>query len=148
MNDLLAHLAIGFGVALSPANLLAGFIGVVLGTAVGVLPGIGPAVAISLLLPTTFGLDPATAFIMFGGIYYGSMYGGSTTSILVNTPGDASAAVTTIDGTEMTRRGRAGAALTTAAIGSFVAGTFGTAMLMLVAPALVEVSLQFGPPEY
>ena len=148
MSDLLAHLAIGFGVALSPANLLAGFIGVVLGTAVGVLPGIGPAVAISLLLPTTFGLDPATAFIMFGGIYYGSMYGGSTTSILVNTPGDASAAVTTIDGTEMTRRGRAGAALTTAAIGSFVAGTFGTAMLMLVAPALVEVSLQFGPPEY
>jgi putative tricarboxylic transport membrane protein len=148
MNELLAHLAIGFGVALSPANLLAGFVGVVLGTAVGVLPGIGPAVAISLLLPTTFGLDPATAFIMFGGIYYGSMYGGSTTSILVNTPGDASAAVTTIDGTEMTRRGRAGAALTTAAIGSFVAGTFGTAMLMLVAPALVEVSLQFGPPEY
>ena len=148
MSELLAHLAIGFGVALSPANLLAGFIGVVLGTAVGVLPGIGPAVAISLLLPTTFGLDPATAFIMFGGIYYGSMYGGSTTSILVNTPGDASAAVTTIDGTEMTRRGRAGAALTTAAIGSFVAGTFGTAMLMLVAPALVEVSLQFGPPEY
>ena len=148
MNELLGHLAIGFGVALSPANLLAGFIGVVLGTAVGVLPGIGPAVAISLLLPTTFGLDPATAFIMFGGIYYGSMYGGSTTSILVNTPGDASAAVTTIDGTEMTRRGRAGAALTTAAIGSFVAGTFGTAMLMLVAPALVEVSLQFGPPEY
>ena len=148
MNELLAHLGIGFGVALSPANLLAGFVGVVLGTAVGVLPGIGPAVAISLLLPTTFGLDPATAFIMFGGIYYGSMYGGSTTSILVNTPGDASAAVTTIDGTEMTRRGRAGAALTTAAIGSFVAGTFGTAMLMLVAPALVEVSLQFGPPEY
>jgi putative tricarboxylic transport membrane protein len=148
MSDLLAHLAIGFGVALSPANLLAGFIGVVLGTAVGVLPGIGPAVAISLLLPTTFGLNPATAFIMFGGIYYGSMYGGSTTSILVNTPGDASAAVTTIDGTEMTRRGRAGAALTTAAIGSFVAGTFGTAMLMLVAPVLVEVSLQFGPPEY
>jgi putative tricarboxylic transport membrane protein len=148
MSELLQHLAIGFGVALSPANLLAGFIGVVLGTAVGVLPGIGPAVAISLLLPTTFGLDPATAFIMFGGIYYGSMYGGSTTSILVNTPGDASAAVTTIDGTEMTRRGRAGAALTTAAIGSFVAGTFGTAMLMLVAPALVEVSLQFGPPEY
>jgi putative tricarboxylic transport membrane protein len=148
MSELIAHLAIGFGVALSPANLLAGFIGVVLGTAVGVLPGIGPAVAISLLLPTTFGLDPATAFIMFGGIYYGSMYGGSTTSILVNTPGDASAAVTTIDGAEMTRRGRAGAALTTAAIGSFVAGTFGTAMLMLVAPALVEVSLQFGPPEY
>jgi putative tricarboxylic transport membrane protein len=148
MNDLLAHLAIGFGVALSPVNLLAGFAGVILGTAVGVLPGIGPAVGISLLLPMTFGLDPATAFIMFGGIYYGSMYGGSTTSILVNTPGDASAAVTTIDGTQMARRGRAGAALTTAAIGSFVAGTFGTAMLMMMAPALVEVSLRFGPPEY
>jgi putative tricarboxylic transport membrane protein len=148
MNDLLAHLATGFGVALSPANLLAGFTGVILGTAVGVLPGIGPAVGISLLLPMTFGLDPATAFIMFGGIYYGSMYGGSTTSILVNTPGDASAAVTTIDGTQMARRGRAGAALTTAAIGSFVAGTFGTAMLMLAAPALVEISLRFGPPEY
>ena len=148
MTDLFAHLATGFGVALTPVNLLAGFAGVVLGTAVGVLPGIGPAVGISLLLPMTFGLDPATAFIMFGGIYYGSMYGGSTTSILVNTPGDASAAVTTIDGTQMARRGRAGAALTTAAIGSFVAGTFGTAMLMLVAPALVEVSLRFGPPEY
>ncbi len=148
MNDLLGHLAIGFGVALSPGNLLAGFAGVILGTAVGVLPGIGPAVGISLLLPMTFGLDPATAFIMFGGIYYGSMYGGSTTSILVNTPGDASAAVTTIDGTQMARRGRAGAALTTAAIGSFVAGTFGTAMLMMLAPALVEVSLRFGPPEY
>jgi putative tricarboxylic transport membrane protein len=148
MSDVFTHLATGFAVALTPANLLAGFIGVVLGTAVGVLPGIGPAVAISLLLPTTFGLDPATSFIMFGGIYYGSMYGGSTTSILVNTPGDASAAVTMIDGAKMAQSGRAGAALTTAAIGSFVAGTFGTAMLMLVAPALVEVSLQFGPPEY
>jgi len=148
VSDVLAHLAAGFAVALLPANLLAGFVGVVFGTAVGVLPGIGPAVAISLLLPTTFGLDPATAFIMFGGIYYGSMYGGSTTSILVNTPGDASAAVTTIDGTQMARSGRAGAALTTAAIGSFVAGTFGTAMLMLLAPALVDVSLHFGPPEY
>jgi putative tricarboxylic transport membrane protein len=148
VTEVLSHLATGFGVAISPANLLAGFVGVVLGTAVGVLPGIGPAVAISLLLPTTFGLDPATAFIMFGGIYYGSMYGGSTTSILVNTPGDASAAVTTIDGTQMARRGRAGAALTTAAIGSFVAGTFGTAMLMLLAPVLVDLSLHFGPPEY
>ena len=148
MSDVLAHLATGFAVALTPVNLIAGFVGVVVGTAVGVLPGIGPAVGISLLLPMTFGLDPATAFIMFGGIYYGSMYGGSTASILVNTPGDASAAVTTIDGTQMARRGRAGAALTTAAVGSFVAGTFGTVMLMLLAPALVELSLRFGPPEY
>ena len=129
-------------------NLLFGFIGVVLGTAVGVLPGIGPAVAISLLLPATFGLEPTTAFIMFGGIYYGSMYGGSTTSILVNTPGDAASAVTTIDGVQMARRGRGGAALTTAAIGSFVAGTVGTALLMLLAPILVDVALRFGPPEY
>jgi putative tricarboxylic transport membrane protein len=148
MTDVLSHLGQGFAIALTPANLLFGFIGVVLGTAVGVLPGIGPAVAISLLLPTTFGLEPTTAFIMFGGIYYGSMYGGSTTSILVNTPGDASSAVTTIDGVQMARKGRAGAALTTAAVGSFVAGTFGTMMLMLLAPILVEAALQFGPPEY
>jgi putative tricarboxylic transport membrane protein len=146
--DLLSHLAQGFAIALTPTNLLFGFIGVVLGTAVGVLPGIGPAVAISLLLPTTFGLEPTTAFIMFGGIYYGSMYGGSTTSILVNTPGDAASAVTTLDGVQMARKGRAGAALTTAAIGSFVAGTVGTLLLMLLAPVLVDVALRFGPPEY
>ena len=148
MTDLLTHLSQGFAIALTPMNLLFGFIGVVLGTAVGVLPGIGPAVAISLLLPTTFGLEPTTAFIMFGGIYYGSMYGGSTTSILVNTPGDAASAVTTIDGVQMARNGRAGAALTTAAIGSFVAGTVGTVLLMLLAPMLVDVALRFGPPEY
>ena len=148
MTDLTSHLAQGFAVALTPMNLLFGFIGVVLGTAVGVLPGIGPAVAISLLLPATFGLEPTTAFIMFGGIYYGSMYGGSTTSILVNTPGDAASAVTTIDGVQMARRGRGGAALTTAAIGSFVAGTVGTVLLMLLAPMLVDVALRFGPPEY
>src|SRR5262245_1264156 len=134
MTDLLSHLAQGFAVALTPTNLLFGLIGVVLGTAVGVLPGIRPAVAISLLLPTTFGLEPTTAFIMFGGIYYGSMYGGSTTSILVNTPGDASSAVTTLDGVQMARKGRAGAALTTSAIGSFVAGTIGTVLLMLLSP--------------
>ncbi len=148
MTELLSHLAQGFSIALTPTNLLFGFIGVVLGTAVGVLPGIGPAVAISLLLPTTFGLEPTTAFIMFGGIYYGSMYGGSTTSILVNTPGDAASAVTTIDGVQMARKGRAGAALTTSAVGSFVAGTLGTALLMLLAPMLVEAALHFGPPEY
>jgi putative tricarboxylic transport membrane protein len=148
VSDLVSHLAVGFGVALTPVNLGFGFLGVVLGTAVGVLPGLGPAAAISLLLPMTFGLEPATAFILFGGIYYGSMYGGSTTSILVNTPGDASAAVTTIDGYQMALQGRAGAALTTSAIGSFVAGTFATMMLMLLAPIFVSIALRFGPPEY
>ncbi len=148
MIGVVASLADGFRVALSPVNLGFGLVGVVLGTAVGVLPGLGPSAAISLLLPMTFGLDPTSAFIMFGGIYYGSMYGGSTTSILVNTPGDAAAAVTTIDGHAMARRGRAGAALTTAALGSFVAGTFATAMLMLVAPMFVSLALRFGPPEY
>jgi len=145
---MLSDLAGGFVVALSPTNLLFGFVGVVLGTAVGVLPGLGPAVTISLLLPMTFGLDPTTAFIMFGGIYYGAMYGGSTTSILVNTPGEAASVVTTLDGFRMAQKGRAGAALATAAIGSFLAGTFATFMLMLTAPALVEWALRFGPPEY
>ncbi|MGE3842766.1 MAG: tripartite tricarboxylate transporter permease [Vicinamibacterales bacterium] len=142
------HLWSGFGIASAPINLAFGFIGVVLGTAVGVLPGLGPAAAVSLLLPVTFGLEPTTAFILFGGIYYGSMYGGSTTSILINTPGDASAAVTTLDGFQMARRGRAGAALATAAIGSFIAGTFATAMLMWLAPFFVELALRFGPAEY
>ena len=148
VSGLLAHLAQGFQVALSATNLAFGFLGVVLGTAVGVLPGLGPAVAISLLLPMTFGLEPTTAFIMFGGIYYGAMYGGSTTSILVNTPGDASAAVTTIDGYKMALGGRAGAALATSAIGSFVAGTAATAFLMLLAPVFVAFALRFGPAEY
>lgn len=143
-----SHLMSGFGVALAPVNLAFGFVGVVLGTAVGVLPGLGPAAAISLLLPMTFGLEPTTAFILFGGIYYGSMYGGSTTSILVNTPGDASAAVTTLDGYQMALRGRAGAALATAAIGSFVAGTFATGLLMWLAPFFVDLALRFGPAEY
>ena len=144
----LSDLQAGFGVALQPGNLLFGLLGVMLGTAVGVLPGLGPAVAISMLLPLTFGLDPTAAFIMFGGIYYGAMYGGSTTSILINTPGDASSSVATFEGYPMARQGRAGAALATAAIGSFVGGTFATFMLMLVATALATISLLFGPPEY
>jgi putative tricarboxylic transport membrane protein len=148
MSDLLANLGNGFGNALTLANLAAGFAGVVLGTVVGVLPGLGPSVAISLLLPVTFGLDPTTAFILFGGIYYGSMYGGAITAILINTPGDASAAVTTIDGYQMARSGRAGPALATSMIGSFVAGTVGTVLLMLLAPVLVNAALIFGPPEY
>ena len=112
------------------------------------LPGIGPALAISMLMPITFGMDPVSAFIMFGGIYYGAMYGGSTTAILVRMPGEASSVVTALDGFQMTRQGRAGAALATAAIGSFVAGTFATVMLMLLAPVLVRVALGFGPSEY
>lgn len=143
-----ANLLTGFGTALSPINLVFGLIGVTVGTAVGVLPGLGPALTISLLLPITFGLDPTTAFIMFGGIYYGAMYGGSTTSILVKMPGEAASVVTTLDGFQMARQGRAGAALATAAIGSFVAGTFATFMLMMLAPALVNFALGFGPPEY
>ena len=148
MSFLLDQLAVGFGAALAPANLLLGFVGVTLGTAIGVLPGLGPALTISMLLPLTFGLPPVGAFILFGGIYYGAMYGGSTTSILVRMPGEASSVMTALDGFEMTRQGRAGAALATAAVGSFIAGTFATAMLMLLAPALVEVALGFGPAEY
>ena len=142
------NLALGFGAALAPLNLLYGLIGVTLGTAIGVLPGIGPALTISMLMPLTFGMDPVGAFIMFGGIYYGAMYGGSTTSILVKLPGEASSVMTAVDGFRMTCKGRGGAALATAAIGSFIAGTFATLMLMLMAPALVEFALAFGPSEY
>jgi putative tricarboxylic transport membrane protein len=138
----------GFAVALTPTNLAYAFVGVLLGTAIGVLPGIGPALTISLLLPITFGVDPATAFIMFGGIYYGAMYGGSTTSILVNTPGESASVVTAIEGYQMAKRGRGGAALATSAIGSFVAGTFATVALMFTAVALVQVALHLGPQEY
>jgi putative tricarboxylic transport membrane protein len=143
-----SNLATGFGIALTPQAFFFGFLGVTIGTAIGVLPGIGPALTISLLLPLTYGLDPTTAFIMFGGIYYGAMYGGSTTSILVNLPGEAASVVTTLDGFQMAKQGRGGAALATAAIGSFIAGTFATAMLMLLAPLLVQLALGFGPPEY
>ena len=148
LNDTLVALGNGFAVAATPNNLLFGITGVLLGTAVGVLPGLGPAVAISLLLPLTFGLDPISAFIMFGGIYYGAMYGGATTAILVNTPGTAAAAVSTFDGNPLARQGRAGTALLTAIIGSFLGGTFATLMLTLLAPTLVSWALAFGPPEY
>jgi putative tricarboxylic transport membrane protein len=147
-NEVFAALMSGFSLALSPENLLFGIIGVTLGTAVGVLPGLGSAVAISLLLPLTFGLDPISAFIMFGGIYYGSMYGGAMTAILVNTPGCASSAVSTFDGHPLATSGKAGAALMAAIFGSFFGGTVATFALMMLAPTLVEVSLMFGPPEY
>ena len=148
ISTLLGDLQTGFGVALTPGNLMFGMIGVMLGTAVGVLPGLGPSVAIAILLPLTFGLEPTSAFILFRGIYYGTMYGGSTTAILINTPGDASASVSTFEGYPMAKKGQGGVALATAAIGSFIGGTFATFMLMLVATSLAAVSLLFGPPEY
>jgi putative tricarboxylic transport membrane protein len=138
----------GFDTALQPGNLFWAFAGVVLGTVVGILPGIGPALTVALLLPVTFDLNPVSAFIMFAGIYYGAMYGGSTTSILMNTPGESGSMITALDGHRMARTGRASAALATAAIGSFVAGTIGTIGLTFAAPALVEMALYFGPAEY
>lgn len=133
---------------MSGPNLLACLIGVLVGTIVGVLPGIGPIGAMALLIPSTFALGPTTALIMLAGIYYGSMYGGSTTTILVNVPGEAASVVTAIDGYQMARKGRAGAALAVSAVGSFVAGTLGIVALMFFAPLLAELALEFGPPEY
>ena len=138
----------GFAVALTPANLLWGFVGVTLGTAVGVLPGVGPALTIALLLPATASLDPTGALIMFAGIYYGAMFGGSTTSILLNTPGESATIVTAMEGNLMAKKGRAGPALATSAIGSFVAGTIATLLLTVMAPYIVEIALKFGPAEY
>lgn len=139
----------GFSIALSGINLLFAFIGALLGTAVGVLPGLGPAATISLLLPITYMIgSPVTAIIMMAGIYYGSMYGGSTTSILLNLPGEAASVVTCIDGYKMAQQGRAGAALGIAAIGSFIAGTLAVVGLTFLAPPLAEFAIKFGPPEY
>jgi putative tricarboxylic transport membrane protein len=146
--DTLRALADGFSRALTLTHLLWALAGVTVGTAVGVLPGIGPAMTVALLLPMTFNLDPISAFIMFGGIYYGAMYGGSTTSILLNTPGETGAIATSIDGHAMARLGRGAAALTTAAIGSFVAGTLSTIALTFFAPPLAAAALRFGPAEY
>ena len=146
--DALGSLIDGFDVALTPENLLWALLGVLLGTVVGVLPGIGPALTVALLLPITYSLDPVPAFIMFAGIYYGGMYGGSTTSILLNTPGESASIITAIEGNMMARRGRGATALATAAIGSFVAGTIGTLGLTLVAPTMADIALEFGPAEY
>lgn len=146
--DTLALLAGGFAVALQPMNLLWALVGVTLGTAIGVLPGLGPALTIALLLPITFSVPATAAFILFAGIYYGAMYGGSTTSILLNTPGESATIITALEGHKMAKKGRAAAALATAAIGSFVAGTIGTLGLTFVAPPLVEFALQFGPADY
>ena len=146
--DTLINVAHGFGVALQPINLLYCFIGVFIGTLVGVLPGIGPVSAMSLLLPVTLSGTPESGIIMMAGIYYGSMYGGSTTSILVNIPGEAASVVTCLDGHQMAKQGRAGPALGIAAFGSFIAGTFALIALMLVAPTLASVAIAFGPAEY
>src|ERR687896_1006859 len=135
--EALSDLLNGFATALTPTNLAWAALGVLLGTAVGVLPGIGPALTVALLLPLTYGLDPTAAFIMFAGIFYGGMYGGSTTSILLNPPGESSSVVTAIEGNKMAKAGRAAQALATAAIGSFVAGTIATLLLVTFAPLVV-----------
>lgn len=143
-----SNLADGFAVSLSWVNILYCFAGVLLGTMIGVLPGLGPITTIALLLPVTATLDPTTSLIMLAGIYYGAQYGGSTTSILMNVPGESSSVVTAIDGHQMARKGRAGVALAVAAIASFVAGTIATFFIAFLAPGLTELALQFGPPEY
>ena len=144
----LQALGSGFANALTLPHLTWALLGVIVGTAVGVLPGIGPALTVAVLLPVTFSLDPVSAFIMFGGIYYGAMYGGSTTSILLNTPGETGSIVTALDGHAMAREGRGAAALATAAIGSFVAGTLATLGLTLFAPVMASIALRFGPADY
>src|SRR5881628_719646 len=146
--DLLHNLALGFGTALSLQNGLYCFLGCLLGTAIGVLPGIGPVPTIAMLLPITYSLSPTTALIMLAGIYYGAQYGGSTTSILVNLPGEASSVVTCLDGYQMARQGRAGAALSISAVGSFFAGTVGTIIIVIFAEPLTRMAQKFGPADY
>jgi len=146
--ELVEHIGIGLTSALTFQNLLYCFIGVVLGTMVGILPGLGPVATIAMLLPATFALPPVAALIMLAGIYYGAQYGGSTTAILINLPGESSSVVTALDGYQMARQGRAGVALATSAIGSFFAGTVATLLVMMFAPPLAELALKFGPAEY
>ena len=146
--DVISHLALGFGVALTPINLLYALVGALLGTLIGVLPGIGPVATIAMLLPTTYALEPVSALIMLAGIYYGAQYGGSTTSILINMPGEVASAVTCLDGYQMARRGEAGAALTVAAVGSFIAGCVSTVLVAAFSPPLSTLALKFGPAEY
>jgi putative tricarboxylic transport membrane protein len=148
MDGVFGNLMLGFSVALQPSVLAYAFAGCVIGTLVGMLPGLGPLAGISLLLPATFGLNPIIAIVLLAGVYYGAMYGGSTTSILMRIPGEAASVMTCIDGYAMTQRGRAGPALAIAAIGSFVAGTLSVVALMLLAPTLASFALRFGPPEY
>ncbi len=145
--DVLHNLQMGFSIALSPFNLLMALAGVIVGTFIGALPGIGPVSGVALLLPLTFGMPPTSAIIMLAAIYYGSQYGGTITSVLINTPGESASVVTCIDGYQMALKGRAGPALGVAAIGSFIAGTFGVVLLMLMSPTLAKWALSFGPPE-
>ncbi len=146
--DLISNLSLGFGVALTLTNIMYALVGCLLGTLIGVLPGIGPVATIAMLLPTTYALPPVSALIMLAGIYYGAQYGGSTTAILVNLPGESSSVVTALDGYQMARKGRAGAALGMAAIGSFIAGSFATLLVAAFAPPLSEAALKFGPADY
>jgi putative tricarboxylic transport membrane protein len=146
--DLITNLSLGFGVAFTPINLIYALVGCLLGTLIGVLPGIGPTATIAMLLPATYALPPVSALIMLAGIYYGSQYGGSTTAILVNLPGEASSVVTVIDGHQMAKKGRAGPALAAAGLSSFFAGCVGTIMIAAFAPTLTEVAFLFGPAEY
>src|SRR6187455_3641038 len=148
MGDILSNLYLGFGVALTLQNVMYCFIGVMLGTLIGVLPGIGPVATISMLLPATFVLPPVSALIMLAGIYYGAQYGGSTTAILVNLPGEVASVVTCLDGYQMARQGRAGTALAVAALGSFFAGTVATVLIAAFAPILTTFAFEFGPTEY
>ncbi|HXV11756.1 MAG TPA: tripartite tricarboxylate transporter permease [Burkholderiales bacterium] len=148
MGETVEGLLLGFSVALTPSILVYAFAGCIIGTLVGMMPGLGPLAGISLLLPATFGLNPIVAIVLLAGVYYGAMYGGSTTSILMRIPGEAASVMTCVDGYAMTLNGRAGPALAIAAIGSFVAGTFGVIGLMLLAPTLAAFALRFGPPEY
>jgi putative tricarboxylic transport membrane protein len=146
--EILNNLILGFGVAITPIHLFYALVGVMLGTLIGVLPGIGPVATIAMLLPITFNLSPVAALIMLAGIYYGAQYGGSTTAILVNIPGESSSVVTCLDGYQMARQGRAGPALAIAALGSFFAGCVATLIIAVAAPPLAEVALKFGPSEY
>src|ERR1700682_962449 len=146
--DLIQNLWFGFGVAVTPTNLMLCLIGTLVGTLIGVLPGIGPLATIAMLLPITFGLPPVGALILLAGIYYGAQYGGSTTSILINIPGESSSVVTTLDGHQMAKQGRAGPALAIAAIGSFFAGCVSTVLVAALGKPLTELALLFGPAEY
>src|ERR1700742_1412396 len=146
--EFFSNLAVGFGVALTPANLAFAFLGAMVGTLIGVLPGIGPIATIAMLLPLTFHLEPVSGLIMLAGIFYGAQYGGSTTAILVNLPGETSSVVTCIDGHQMARQGRAGTALAVAAIGSFFAGTVGTIAVAAFGPPLSAFAQQFNSPDY
>src|SRR3954470_18815074 len=148
MGDFFANLSLGFSVAFTPINLGLAFIGCMVGTLIGVLPGVGPIATIAMLLPLTFSIDPTGALIMLAGIYYGAQYGGSTTAILVSIPGEATSVVTVLDGHQMARQGRAGIALGTAAIASFFAGTVATLVIAALAVPLTKVALWFGPAEY